>query len=74
MVVFSFSVLDVNGQPLSGFKYTSDSGTNYNIPGAVFVTPEPATVSLTITSLLAILLLRRGLGLIQAGQRAVADA
>jgi len=39
-----FSVLNSNGQPLSGFRYSSDSGTDYKLAGGVFVAPEPTTM------------------------------
>ena len=39
---FSFSVLNPQGQPFSGFHYTSESGHDYGITGGIFVAPEPA--------------------------------
>jgi hypothetical protein len=43
---FTFSVLNAQGQPMSGFHYTSESGHDYGLIGGTFVapvqSPEPA--------------------------------
>jgi hypothetical protein len=46
------------GQPLSGFRYASASGTDYAIPGGAFV-PEPATLGIAFAGLVLALPLRR---------------
>ena len=55
-VIFSFSVLDATGHPLSGFQFTSDSGTDYGLVGGVFI-PEPMTMVLAPSGFLLLILL-----------------
>lgn len=57
---FTFAVLDSNGQPLSAFHYTSDSGHDYGLMGGAFVaTPEPSTAILIAGSLWVLLSIGR---------------
>jgi hypothetical protein len=56
-VAFSFTVLDVNGQPLTGFHYTSDSDHDYGLTGGIFVAPEPTAIGCVIGGLVALVLL-----------------
>ncbi len=48
-------VLDQNGNSLAGkgFRYASASGTDYQIAGGIFVTPEPALWPVVLIGLLA---------------------
>jgi hypothetical protein len=56
----NFSVLNELGQPLTGFRYTSDSLTDYHIAGGTFVAPEPATWPMMLVGLVAVIsVLRR---------------
>jgi hypothetical protein len=54
----NFGVFDASGHPLSGFRYASDSGTDYLIDGGVFI-PDPSTIGITAAGLAVILLRRR---------------
>jgi hypothetical protein len=57
---FIFAALDNNGQPLTGFHYTSDSGHDYQLSGGTFVAnPEPATLFVMASGLSIFLWLRR---------------
>ena len=51
----NFGVIDASGQPLSGFRYVSESGTDYGIGGGVFV-PDPSSTAFAAGGLLLILL------------------
>ena len=53
-----FRVLDSGNQPISGFLYTSESGTDYGIAGGT-PTPEPAGLTFVGASLLLCLASRR---------------
>jgi hypothetical protein len=53
-----FRVLDSGSQPISGFLYTSESGTDYGIAGGT-PTPEPAGFTFVGASLLLCLASRR---------------
>jgi hypothetical protein len=54
-IAFSdFRVLDSANQPISGFRYTSESGTDYGIAGGT-PTPEPADVTFVGAGLLVFL-------------------
>jgi hypothetical protein len=48
-----FSVLSSAGQPISGFQYTSDSGTDYHVAGGTFFVSEPGTGWLLLAVLIA---------------------
>jgi hypothetical protein len=54
---FSFTMLDANGQAISGFHYTSDSGHDYGLTGGIFVAPEPTAIGCAIGGLVALMLL-----------------
>jgi hypothetical protein len=56
-IAFSFTVLDVNGIPLTGFHYTSDSGHDYGLTGGIFVAPEPPDIGCALGGLVALILL-----------------
>lgn len=58
--VQNISLLDQGGNPLTDYKYFTESGEYYGLDAASFQTPEPSTVVLTLAGLCALAFRRRG--------------